>query len=117
MDPYNYTYYGDYQKAVPVPDQEGGCGGGVSYQDVQDAIDNALSKIGLVKTDDDSYAFSTDTGESGSATIDDIYLHNVERDDDQTSGEKRIKFNMTNGSGFTVPLDMLDDPIIDCNTF
>ena len=115
MDIYNYTYYGDYYTEpglIPAEDQGEGT---ATDKEVAEAIANALNKIGLVKTDDDSYTISTNTNEN--ATIDDIYLSSVERADNEETGEKLVKFNMTNGKGFTVPLEMLDDPNLDCNTF
>lgn len=117
MDYENYrrTYYGYEQDEVPIPEQSGGGGGGggsdLTPEQVQQMIDNALNNITISQKDEDT----TEININGNTTdIDDVYLTNVERDDDTNE----VIFSLNNGkSPIRVNVDELDNPNIDGSTF
>lgn len=116
MDYENYrrTYYGYEQDEVPIPEQSGGGGGGsdLTPEEVQQMINNALDdNITISQKDEDT----TEININGNTTdIDDVYLTNVERDDDTNE----VIFNLNNGKNpIRVNVDELDNPNIDGSTF
>ena len=115
MDYENYrrTYYGYEQDEVPIPEQSGGGGGGsdLTPEEVQQMIDNALNNITISQKDEDT----TEININGNTTdIDDVYLTNVERDNDTNE----VIFNLNNGkTPIRVNADELDNPNIDGSTF
>ncbi len=122
-DPYADMYYSydiafDSSDVIPCDCSGDGSGDGGKYvtQDqLNDAINNAMSNISVVKTDDDSYVINVNGNES--APIDDIYLTSVERDDSDED-DKKVVFNMSNGqTPISISLSELDDPNIDCSVF
>lgn len=110
---YRITYYGYIQDGVPVP--EGGGGGtqdGVSREEMEQAINDALGTIHVNQYDDDTTEITVN-GESA-GTIDDVYLTGVDRDDETNE----ILFNLNNGKDpIRVDADLLDNPNIDGSTF
>ena len=113
---YSYGYPGDSSEIIPY---EGGGGGGtgdyVTEEEMNSAINNAMSNISIQKTDDDTYSLDVNGTQSGQ--IDDIYLTSVERDDSDED-DKKVVFNMSNGQApISVSLSELDDPNIDCSVF
>ena len=115
MDYENYrrTYYGYEQDEVPIPEQSGGGGGGsdLTPEQVQQMINNALNGITISQKDEDT----TEININGNTTnIDDVYLTNVERDNDTNE----VIFNLNNGkTPIRVNADELDNPNIDGSTF
>lgn len=109
---YNYGYDTDSSAII------GGGGSGGTYvteDEMDNAINNALSNISVQRIDDDSIALNI----NGKLTepIDDVYLTGVSRDDSDES-DKKVIFSLNNGkSPIAVDLDELDDPNIDCSTF
>ena len=108
-----WAYYGYDEEEVPIPEQSGGGGGGsdMSPEDVQQMIDDALNGITITQKDEDT----TEIDINGNKTdIDDIYLTNVERDDETNE----VVFNLNNGKDpIRVSVDELDNPNIDGSTF
>ena len=114
MDYENYrrTYYGYEQDEVPIPEQSGGGGGSdLTPEEVQQMINNALNGITISQKDEDT----TEININGNTTdIDDVYLTNVERDNDTNE----VIFNLNNGkTPIRVNVDELDNPNIDGSTF
>lgn len=109
---YNYGYDTDSSAII------GGGGSSGTYvteDEMDNAINNALSNISVQRIDDDSIALNI----NGKLTepIDDVYLTGVSRDDSDES-DKKVIFSLNNGkSPIAVDLDELDDPNIDCSTF
>jgi hypothetical protein len=116
-DPYGDMYY-DYGYDTDSSVIIGGGGSGGSYvtkEEMNNAINNALSNISVQRIDDDSIALNI----NGKLTepIDDVYLTSVTRDDSDED-DKKVLFNLNNGkSPISVDLSELDDPNIDCSTF
>lgn len=119
-DLYNgYTYIENMKFQATSNSGGGGTGGGVTHEQMTQAIQDALNSIDLVEVnseDDETEGTSYQlyvNGEKRGAPIDDKYLSDVTTDDEN------ITFTMSNGQpAFTVPLASLEnDPIIDLNTF
>lgn len=116
-DLYNaYTYIENMK--FEAKSNSGG-GGGVTPEQMAQAIQDALNSIDLVQVDpsedeNDGTSYQLYVGgEKRGAPIDDKYLSNV------TTDKENITFTMSNGQpAFTVPLANLEnDPIIDLDTF
>ena len=107
---YRNTYYGYDKEDVPIPEQSGGGGGsGITPEDVQQMIDNALGGIIIAPKDDDTTQIVINGNETD---IDDVYLTGVERD-----GED-VRFKLNNDrNDVVVNADTFSDPNIDCSTF
>ena len=116
-NPYGDMYY-DYGYDTDSSVIIGGGGSGGTYvteEEMDSAINDALSNISVQRIDDDSIALNI----NGKLTepIDDVYLTGVTRDDSDES-DKKVLFSLNNGkSPIAVSVDELDDPNIDCSTF
>lgn len=116
---YSYDISTDSAQVIPC-DCEGGGGGGGNYvtQDqLNEAINNAMSSITITRPDGDNDTFVLNVNGQESEPIDDIYLTSVERDDSDED-DKKVVFNMSNGQApISISLSELDDPNIDCSVF
>lgn len=112
-NPYANWYYGDEFGEVEIPEQKyKPSGEGMTPEEVQQMINDALSTINVSKEDDDTVSINVNGNSVG--TIDDVYLESIDRDDDTMEAV----FNLNNGKDpIRVDLDKLDNPNIDCSTF
>ena len=118
-DPYADMYYSydiASNSSMLIPCSDGnGQGGGVTEEEMNAAINDAMSKIKLKQIGEDQFVLDVDGSESG--PIEDAYLINVSRDDSDEN-DKKVVFTMSdNKPPISISLDELDDPNIDCMTF
>lgn len=111
-NPYADLYYGYEYCDVETPEYTPGGGSGMTPEEVQQAIDDALSTINVTQVDDDTVSLNVNGSEAG--TIDDVYLTGVERDDETND----VVFSLNNGKDpIRVKIDEFDNPSIDGSTF
>lgn len=114
-NPYADWYYGDeyYDVEVPEPTPGGGGEGGMTPEEVQQAIDNALDGIVVGPKDEDTTQVIINGNETD---IDDVYLQNVTVD--ENGDDAIVNFHMSNGRDpIQVNRSDFNDPNIDCSTF
>lgn len=118
-NPYANLYYGDEYAEVAIPEQKytpGGGGDGVTAEEVQQMINDALSTINISRYDDDTVELNVNGQSAG--TIDDVYLNGITIEEDESGDDATVNFMLNNGkSPVQIKRSDLDNPNIDCSTF
>lgn len=113
---YKDLYYGWYQDTgaegiIPAPTPGGDT---PTREEMEQAIQNALDSIDMVRVDEDTMVLKV--GDRESAPIDDVYVTGVEKTDEPDGTFVNIKRN--NGKGdLKVSLDEFEDTKIDGEYF
>lgn len=114
---YSNIYYGygyvENMKFTPSENGGGSGSGGVTQEQMAQAINDALNSITLTRsTTDDNGVVLNVGGRTDEITIDDKFLTNITNTQDGN-----VVFSMNNGDTITTSLTDLDERNFDCETF